>query len=250
MLIEPGPDKPASFEVTAAPGSGIELRAFLKGEYEVRTSDGAVHKVNVAFVPVPVDIAGAWTVAFQPGRGAPASVQLAALASWTANTDSGVKYFSGTATYEKDFELPAGVVGTDAKNHHPLVLDLGSVHEIAECTLNGKKLRTLWKPPYTVDITGAAAAGKNHLTVKITNLWANRLIGDEQFPEDEQWARGAPSPLKAWPDWFARCHVIASCQPPRSRIGQRKAAAFTFTTWKHWQKDSPLLESGLTRLES
>ncbi len=241
MLVEPGPDKPASYELASTPGSGVELRAFLKGDYEVRTSDGAVHKVNVASLPAPVDITGPWTVAFQPGRGAPASVQLAALASWTTNTDAGVKYFSGTATYEKDFDLPASAVGTDAKNQHPLMLDLGSVHEIAECSLNGTKLRTLWKPPYTVDITGVAAAGKNHLTVKITNLWANRLIGDEQFPEDEQWARGAPSPLKAWPDWFAPSASSASAtlanRPTKDRL--------TFTTWKHWKKDSPLLESGL-----
>jgi hypothetical protein len=237
VLVEPGPDGPPSFEIVGSAGGGVELRAFKAADYELSTSDGAAHKVSVSSVPAPIALTGPWSIAFQPGRGAPASATLDALASWTRSADAGVKYFSGTATYEKDFDIPANLIG-DART---LVLNLGEVHEFAEVSLNGKKLRTLWKPPFSLDITGVATAGKNHLVVKITNLWANRLIGDEQFPEDTKWARQAPSPLKAWPDWFApvasSANATLSARPTKERL--------TFTTWKHWNKDSPLLDSGL-----
>ena len=207
----------------------------------MRTSDGKFQKVTVSSLPAPQDVAGPWAVSFQPGRGAPEHAELKTLASWTANADAGIKYFSGTATYEKDFELPREFVEASAKDTRPMMLDLGEVRVIAEVTLNGKKLPTLWKAPYALDISSAVAAGHNHLTVKVTNLWANRLIGDEQFAEDTQWARGTPSPLKAWPEWFAPVAASADATLKNRPVKER----LTFTTWKHWQKDSPLMDSGL-----
>jgi hypothetical protein len=240
VLTDPGPDRPAAYMIAPSP-KGVELRAFKPGEYTLRTGDGADHPVKVGPLPTPVELNGPWPVAFQPGRGAPAGATFNALESWATSKDVGVKYFSGTATYEKDFELPANFIADPAKDPRPLILDLGTVHEIAEVSLNGKKLRTLWKPPYTVDVSGVAVAAANHLTIRVTNLWANRLIGDEQYAEDVQWARGAPSPLKAWPDWFAPVASSAGAtlanRPTKERL--------TFTTWKHWSKDSPLLDSGL-----
>jgi hypothetical protein len=239
VLIEAGPDRPAVFTL-AASTRGVELRAFKVGEYAIRTSNGDDRSVKVGALPAPLELTGPWPVSFQPGRGAPDHATLTKLDSWTANAQPGIKYFSGTATYEKEFDLPSTVVG-DTKSPRPLILDLGAVHEIAEVLLNGKQLPALWKPPYTVDITGIAVAGTNHLTVKVTNLWVNRLIGDEQFTEDVEWARGAPSPLKTWPDWFAPVASSADAtlanRPTKERL--------TFTTWKHWKKDSPLMDSGL-----
>ncbi len=241
VIVEPGPESPATYMLAGMPKGGVELRAFRAGEYELNKSEGAAMKTTIASVPAPLEITGSWSVAFQPGRGAPSSVTLDALASWTLHADQGVKYFSGTATYEKDFEIPAAMLGTDAKNTRPLMLDLGAVHEIAEITLNGKSVQTLWKAPFIADISGLAIAGRNHLTVKITNLWINRLIGDEQFPEDVKWARGTPSPLKGWPEWFAPNASSAGAtlanRPTKERL--------TFTTWKHWNKNSPLPSSGL-----
>ena len=43
---------------------------------------------------------GAWDVSFQPDRGAPAKITLDNLSSWSDNTDTGVKYFSGTGTFK------------------------------------------------------------------------------------------------------------------------------------------------------
>jgi hypothetical protein len=35
-----------------------------------------------------------------------------------------------------------------------------------------------------VNVIAAAKPGVNKLAVKVTNLWPNRLIGDEQLPAD------------------------------------------------------------------
>ena len=102
--------------------------------------------------------------------------------------------------------------------------------EIAEVRLNGQNLGIVWKSPFRVDITKAAKAGENELEVSVTNLWPNRLIGDEQEPEDVEW-NGII--LKKWPDWF----VKGEPRPVQARQ--------TFTTWHHWRKDSPLQPSGL-----
>jgi hypothetical protein len=130
-------------------------------------------------VPTPVrsEIAllqGPWAVAFQPGRGAPVSVTLPALADWTQNADLGVRYFSGTATYRHVLKVPAIRPG------HRLILDLGEVRELAEVLVNGKSAGILWKPPYQADITAVARRGTNTLEIRVTNLWVNRLIGDAQ----------------------------------------------------------------------
>jgi hypothetical protein len=126
-------------------------------------------------VQTPVlTLAGPWTIAFQPGRGAPARITETALASWSDNRDPGVRYFSGAGTYTKSFTLSPPPKGAR------LTLDLGDLHEIAEVSLNGRMLGTLWNPPYELDITGAVRPGTNVLQVKVVNLWVNRLIGDAQ----------------------------------------------------------------------
>jgi len=120
---------------------------------------------------------GPWKVSFPRNWGAPPQIELDQLISWTTHPDDGVKYFSGTATYSKDIQIPAGWLRAGSK----LLLDLGTVKEIAEVSLNGKVLRDiLWKPPFQVEVTDALHPGANRLEVKITNLWPNRMIGDAQ----------------------------------------------------------------------
>jgi hypothetical protein len=117
-----------------------------------------------------------WTVDFQAGRGAPASIHMDKLADFTASPDPGVKYFSGIATYTKTVDSPAGWLQPGAR----ICLDLGEVKNLAVVEVNGKDLGQVWHTPYTVDVTGALHQGRNTLVVKVTNAWVNRLIGDAQ----------------------------------------------------------------------
>lgn len=120
-------------------------------------------------------LAEPWTVTFQPGRGAPARIELAQLAPLDRNADPGVRYFSGIATYATRFTLPQGTrVGSS------LWLDLGKVGDLAEVRVNGQVAGTAWFPPYRIDIGKLAKPGGNSLEVKVANLWVNRLIGDQQ----------------------------------------------------------------------
>jgi hypothetical protein len=147
------------------------------------------------------------------------------LISWTDHTNDGVRYFSGTATYEKNIEIGAD----ELQAGHEIWLDLGAVKNFAQVTLNGRDLGLLWKPPFRVNVTSVAKPGVNALVVKVTNLWPNRLIGDEQLPADCDWDGDQ---LRAWPQW-----LLAGKPSPTGRL--------TFTTWRHWRKDSALLTSGL-----
>ena len=124
-----------------------------------------------------LSMTGTWKVAFPPNLGAPPQIELSSLSSWTASTDPGVRYFSGTATYAKRFNLAEGWNRSGSQ----ILLDLGRVREFAQVTLNGHKLpNILWKPPFTVDVTSALKTGLNDIKVEITNLWPNRIIGDMQ----------------------------------------------------------------------
>ena len=103
------------------------------------------------------------------------------LQSYSESDDPSVKYYSGTAVYRNTFKLPTTSKGNAA--HY--LLDLGQVGNLAEVSVNGQPLGTLWKEPYRIDISQALKAGKNELEVRVVNTWANRIIGDMQ-PDCQQ----------------------------------------------------------------
>jgi alpha-L-rhamnosidase len=132
-------------------------------------------------IPAPVSagvvpVTGPWTVSFTPDLGAPPSITLPELISWSDSPEPGVKYFSGSGTYTKTIHVPEDLF---KKNAH-LWIDLGSVKNLADVTVNGKDLGTVWHTPYRVDATGALKPGDNEVIIKVTNAWVNRLIGDQQ----------------------------------------------------------------------
>jgi hypothetical protein len=137
-------------------------------------------------------LGGSWDVAFQANRGAPARITMDKLASWTENGDAGVKYFSGTATYRKNLQAPAEWFKAGAQ----IWLDLGAVANIAEVAVNGKPVDAIWRGPFRVNLTGALKAGSNTLEIKVTNVWVNRLIGDQQ-PGATRIAFSATQPYRA-----------------------------------------------------
>jgi hypothetical protein len=183
--------------------------------------------VTIDAVPSPLEVRGPWEVRFA-GGGAPERVTFDKLISWNEHADPGVKYYSGSAIYQAtfDWQPPAAAASTSSR----VDLDLGRVAIMAEVKLNGRELGILWKPPFRLDVTGALKPGQNTLEVKVVNLWINRMIGDEQSPEDSD--RNANGTLKSWPQW------VKEGKP--SPTGRQ-----TFTTWRLWKKDSPLVESGL-----
>ena len=208
-------------------GSGpAAIEALRPGRYELMTASGRTLTAQIPVLPPTLDIDGPWKLRFPPNAGAPESVTLPKLASWTENADQGVRHFSRTATYVKMFTVPAGTIGASRR----VYLDLGKVQIMARVNLNGKDLGLVWKPPYRLDATDALKAGENALEVAVVNLWVNRLIGDEDLPEDSD--RNPDGTLKTWPAW-----VLLGKPSPTGRT--------TFTSWRLWKKGDPLVESGL-----
>lgn len=119
---------------------------------------------------------GPWKVSFQEKRGAPAETVFDKLVSFTENAIPGIKYFSGTAVYEKSIRVAAA----DLAGARNIVLDLGVVKNIAEVFVNGKSAGIVWKQPFRVNVGGSLKAGENKIAIRVTNLWVNRLIGDAQ----------------------------------------------------------------------
>jgi hypothetical protein len=130
-----------------------------------------------------MSLTGSWEVEFAPGKGAPASATFEALIPWNEHPDTGIKYFSGTATYRKEFDLTEEEARRDAR------LRLGRVECIARVRLNGKDLGIVWTDPWSVDLAGALKPGRNELEIDITNTWVNRLIGDAGLPPAKRFAR-------------------------------------------------------------
>jgi hypothetical protein len=158
------------------------------GQYELTDSRGRVAKITVAPLPPPVILEGGWTLG-APMKELDSSVTqpmpLKTLKSWTDFDDLKLKYFSGTLQYTRDFDLDDAQLLAGRR----LWLDLGEIHELAEVELNGKNLGILWKPPWRVDLAGAAHPGKNHLVIRVTNFWPNRIIGDQFLPPDQRVTR-------------------------------------------------------------
>lgn len=175
---------------------------------------------------------GPWSLKFSEGGGAPQEpLQLTELMDWSTHPDFNVRHFSGTAIYSTKWTVGDENLG---KGMHVL-LDLGQVHEMAQVLVNGQEAEMLWKPPFRTDITSLLTEGENSLEIKVTNLWPNRMIGDEHFPEEVNWDRKGNVFLpKEWPQWM----IDGQPRPASPRI--------TWTTrGRIYQKNDPLLPSGL-----
>jgi len=201
----------------------------------VSLSDGSEHKIEIK-PSSPKEIAGSWHVAFNPKMNKQFSLDFPELVDFSKSDMPDVKYFAGTARYTKTINITDNQLAAGKR----VMLDLGTVNNIVQLSINQKDLGVLWYPPYKTDITNALKVGENTLDIAVTNNWANRLIGDEQEPEDfilgaNRTLKGVDvgSPLKEYPDWFIK-------NQPRPSQG-RKA----FTNWYYYKKDSPLQPAGL-----
>ena len=182
---------------------------------------------------------GPWQLRFPAGWGAPEAVELTQLIPWNEHPEAGVRYFSGRADYTHTLRLDRA-----PEPGERWLLDLGEVRNIAEVRVNGTPCGLLWKKPFCCDLTEALRAGENRIEIGVTNLWPNRLIGDEQEPDDIAWeeptryehAPGNPSMgslMREIPDWLRDGR-------PRPSAGRKTVVSFKF-----FERDAPLLPSGL-----
>jgi hypothetical protein len=225
-LKPPAPEPELLAELRAAGADKLTVQAFKPGRYSLELADGTRRHFTAPKMPPALQVTGPWTVRFNPNWGAPPQATFDTLVSWSCYPDPGVTYYSGTAVYSNVFRLPRGMLNRNRR----LYLDMGRVEVMAEVKVNGKPFPLLWKPPFRLDVTGAARSGRNTLEIAVVNLWPNRLIGDEQLPEDSQ--RNTDGTLKQWPQW-----LLDGKPSPTGR--------YTFSMWRQWKKSDPLLPSGL-----
>lgn len=163
-----------------------------------------------------------WWVTF-PQVEAPAdTVLLPELTPWNEMKNDTLRYFSGTAEYRRDFELPSDAL----QPNREWVLDFGNVKNLLSIEINGVNAGILWHMPFRLDVARYLKPGHNELRLKVTNLWTNRLIGDLRIPGREK-MRGRI------PEWVA-------LDLPKSEFGRT-----TYSGWGGYRADDELQVSGL-----
>lgn len=167
---------------------GVEAVVSEAGRYELQWTDGGSAAFEATELPAAVALAGPWRVRFRDGRGAPDVIELPVLQSLTEWPLEAVRYYSGTAVYERSFEMSPERLDSSLRYY----LALGEVASIAEVRVNGVELGVYWKPPYVVELTDILVPGDNRLEVSVTSTWRNRLIGDAKHPAGLPGAEGAP----------------------------------------------------------
>jgi len=148
--------------------AAAEVRA--NGPFFVRTAS-AVFNANVDDLPADLNLPGPWTLSVPNAK--PRTIL--SPADWTDLPD--LASFSGTASYTSAFTLPSSWIRPDQR----LVVEMESVHEIAEVILNGRKEGVAWRYPFNVDIQGAVP-GRNVIDIRVTNLLFNRMLGAPGLP--------------------------------------------------------------------
>ncbi|MDP9172324.1 MAG: glycoside hydrolase [Planctomycetota bacterium] len=141
----------------------------------------------------PLDLSTNWTVTF--GKDAQ-PISMDTLRSWT--DDSATRNFSGVATYQKKITVPAEM----AKDGIALTMTFGEgkpieagggrsngyrtfleppVRDAAVVYINGKRVGSVWHPPFTLDVTGTLKTGENDVRIEVGNLALNYMAA-HKFP--------------------------------------------------------------------
>ncbi len=174
----PQPDNSCHIELEL-PAIGSAFVVFRRDGQAPEKTGGLFIDKSVKRIPIN----GTWTVKFQPGRLAPESVEWDELIDWTSSEEPGIKYFSGTAAYSIQFNMPEAASGD-------CWLDLGKVCEVGEVSIDGQDLGTVWTFPFRVKVPEKLLRRGSHiLEVKVTNVWNNRLVGDQFLSEEERITR-------------------------------------------------------------
>lgn len=151
------------------------------GTYSMVWSDGRRGEIKIKTTNQPIALSGEWEIRFDPNWGAPSSTKTDQLKSWTEFDDQGIKYYSGTASYHKKFDLKQSDLIQNS-----LLLDLGNVKEMASVKINGQQLQVIWSAPFRFNLNPYIKVGTNHLEVEVVNMWPNRLIGDGKLQHSQR----------------------------------------------------------------
>jgi hypothetical protein len=109
---------------------------------------------------------------------------LSGLGDWSLNED--LKFVASPGTYITTLVLETVIA------QHRYILNLGAVYSAAEVTVNGQAAGAAIFVPYQVDITDYLQSGANTITVEVTPLLRNRLLGKglSGHPEYVQYVKG------------------------------------------------------------
>ncbi|WP_147676476.1 glycosyl hydrolase [Algibacter pacificus] len=173
----------------------------------------------------PIALENDWNVTFPNLNSEENSFKFPELIDLSKHDAEDIKYYSGTAIYENEFRISRKQL---AKNTM-YSLDLGEVGIAAKVTVNGTDLGVVWKAPFKIDITSVLKKGINTIKVEVSNQWTNRLIGDEQYPNETGFDRKA----EVMPDWFLN----------NEPAPLEKRSTFTITNF--YGRDKTLLPAGL-----
>ena len=157
------------------------ISVFVPGNYSLTWSDGKKEVIRADQATTETELSGKWDVHFDPKWGGPDYLGMSELKSWIRFEDPGIKYYSGTARYNKQFELTKKEI-----RNRQILLDLGNVQEMASVKINGHQLQVIWSAPFRFDITKFIKTGSNQLEVEVVNMWPNRLIGDAGLPVEQR----------------------------------------------------------------
>jgi hypothetical protein len=139
---------------------------------------------NRGSIPDPINISDNWNIKFNPAMGGPQAYHLDSLKSWSDIGDEGIKYYSGSATYERDFNFGM----EDLTKETEAFAVFGDIQEMARVLVNGHDCGIVWTIPYKAKITPWLKKGNNTITVQVINTWNNRIVGDLRNPDKKPFA--------------------------------------------------------------
>lgn len=163
--------------------NGRKLDASATGIFEWGTP--AQGSVNVLAVRLNGDESLADEPEFTLGSG------LMHLGSWTY---SGLPYYSGSAVYEREVDIPASYVGKR------LVLDCGDVGVVAQVSINGQSAGVRVWLPFQFDIGKLVRTGKNSIRIVVTNAMdSERAVENHADKLDQIKLNGLLGPVRIMP---------------------------------------------------
>lgn len=156
---------------------GLDLAPYQSVFVVLRDSLGGAPRqpgpTTPADAPLVLTFDTGWDVTFDANYGQVPARTIAELSPLNEDKAQDVRYYSGVTTYSS--RITTSRQQLDAAGE--ALLQVRSVADIAEVTVNGCVAGSLWTPPYELDLKPYLEDGSNEVTIRVANLWANRLIG-------------------------------------------------------------------------